>query len=57
MMIQVLGEEDKLVFKCYDEDLIRDTVVGEASFKVRELLFSNPTYVSLFHKGKKAADI
>ncbi len=49
MSIPVKGEEDEVVVKCFDEDLIRDTCVGEAKFKVRNLLFTTPTYVSLYY--------
>lgn len=52
------GNNDSEILKisCFDEDLIMDSNVGEAEFSVRDLL-GDTKWISVFHQGKKAADI
>ena len=54
--IALESEDDDLKFTCFDEDLIMDDCVGEATFKASELINVNK-WITLEFKHKKAAEI
>jgi len=53
----VSGEEDILKITCFDEDLILDAHVGQADFKVKQLLGDKPFWIKLDFKSEVAAEI
>lgn len=55
--VSVSGEEEVLKITCFDEDLILDAHVGEADFKVKELLTDKPIWIKLEFKDDLAAEI
>jgi Ca2+-dependent lipid-binding protein len=54
--VPIKSIKDNLKFTCYDEDFIMDSCVGEAVFKVTELV-GKKQWFTLEYNGKLAAKI
>jgi len=50
------GRASLVKLQCMDEDMLKDTVIGEGTFPVPGLL-GGPSQVQLFFKGKLAAEL
>ncbi len=53
--IPIESEDDNILIQCFDEDLVSNTLIGEQSYRVSEIL--NGTSFAINFKGKKSGEI